>query len=280
MNKTLIAYFLCSLVACLAGPPAAQADDSAALSKIANADHRSEAHRDRNQYRHPAATLKFFGLEPDMNVLEIWPGGGGWYTEILAPYLADDGKLTVAIVGAGIANWENERLSMLLQRGNARFNEKIESGDTYGKIALTELWVPTETNLGEEESYDMVVTFRNLHNWLAWGKVDETLAAIHRVLKPGGYLGLIDHRANPDADLDPNARNGYVDQDFAVKTITAAGFEFVGSSEINANANDAKDHPSGVWTLPPTLARGDENRARYLDIGESDRMTVLFRKPD
>lgn len=250
------------------------------IGAAVDASNRSESHRSRDPFRHPAATLAFFGIEPDMQVLEIWPGGSGWYTEILAPLLTGQGQLTVALIGAGHLDFENQNLAKLFTRFNGEFSAKVAADpETYGDIVVSELWAPTEITPVEAGSLDMIVTFRNLHNWLAWGQSEQVLAVFYAALRPGGLLGLTDHRSATDGEVDPQARSGYVNQDFAITTIEAAGFEFVASSEVNANPLDTRDHPAGVWTLPPTLALGDDNADHYLAIGESDRMTLLFRKP-
>ena len=293
-------FVLCSFLtvaACDSAPPASNAagpeaaepeptsaqtaePGSNAIDAAVAAATRSESNVARDGARHPAETLAFFGIEPDMQVLEIWPGGGGWYTEILAPLLADEGNLTVAVIGAGHVDFENERLAGLFTRFNQQFRDKIAADpQTYGGITLTELWAPTELNMVEPGSQDMIVTFHNLHNWLAWGQSEQVLASFYDALKPGGLLGMTDHRATPGKEVDPKATNGYVDQEFAISTIEAAGFEFVAASDVNANPKDTADHPAGVWTLPPTMALGDDNAEHYRAIGESDRLTLLFRKP-
>lgn len=264
-----------ALAAAFAGAAASAAPDRAAIEAAVAAPTRTAEHRARDAHRHPADTLAFFGIRPDMQVVEIWPGGAGWYTEILAPLLKDGGGLTVAIPGDQVDQFREAILA-----ANERFLEKLESDPAaYGHVRVTRLWAPGQVDIAEPGSADAVLTFRNLHNWMRWGQVEATLAAIHRALKPGGILGVTDHRAPAGQPADPEARNGYVNQAQAIELIQAAGFEFVGSSEVNANPKDTANHPRGVWTLPPTLMLGDQDREKYEAIGESDRFTLLFRKP-
>ena len=254
---------------------ASAAPDRAAIEAAVAAPTRTAGNRARDVHRHPVETLAFFGIRPDMDVVEIWPGGAGWYTQILAPLLKAEGSLTVAIPGDQVDQFRDAILE-----ANARFLEMLESDRAaYGHVRVTSLWAPGQVEIAGPESADAVLTFRNLHNWMRWGQVEATLAAIHRALRPGGLFGVVDHRAPADAPVDEEARSGYVNQARAVELISAAGFEFVGSSEVNANPADTAEHPRGVWTLPPTLMLGDQDRETYEAIGESDRFTLLFRKP-
>jgi len=255
---------------------ASAADPSTAIDAAVNGAQRTPELAARDVYRQPAPVLEFFGLEPGMSVLEIWPGGAGWYTEILAPLVRDDGQLTVAIFGDQTDKFRDYMLS-----ANEEFRQKLAASPTvYDQVEIVSLWPPGQMEIGDDEAYDMVLTFRNLHNWLAWGQTDVMLEGIFNVLKPGGTFGVIDHRANADAEIDPLARSGYVNQQLAIDLITDAGFEFIGSSELLANPRDTAEHPRGVWTLPPTLAMGkDADNSEYLAIGESDRFVLRFRKP-
>jgi predicted methyltransferase len=254
------------------------AETEAAIQSALAGDQRSEAHKARDQYRHPAETLMFFGIEPDMNVLEIWPGGGGWYTEVLAPLLREEGHLTVATPGpASYSHAYGENL----KSSDARFVEKTAANpEVYDRVGVVGLWAPDSVDIAPAGSLDMIVTFRNLHNWLMWDLADGMLAASYRALKPGGILGVVDHRANPAARLDPNGRSGYVDEAFAIEVIQRAGFRLMDSADINDNPKDTKDYERGVWTLPPSFRLGDEDRDKYAAIGESDRFTLKFVKPE
>ena len=239
-----------------------------------NGDHRSEANKARNMYRHPVETLEFFGFEDGMTVLEIWPGGG-WYTEILAPAIRGHGKLIVATWDPDVAGQPSYRYS-LPKKMKQTFAMHPEVYDQVG----TQYFSPPESaSLGEAGSVDLVLTFRNTHGWVSSGLAQDIFNEFARVLKPGGVLGVVQHRADDGADPASSTKLGYVSEQ-VVKTLAAnAGFEFDGSSEINANPKDSKDHPEGVWTLPPGLRLGDTDREKYVAIGESDRMTLRFKKP-
>jgi predicted methyltransferase len=253
-------------------PAFAGAATEAALKDILNGAHRSEANQARDPYRHPVETLSFFGIKDDMTVVEIFPGGG-WYTEILAPYLKDKG----AYYAAG-----NDPVSTseFARKSAKAFKDKLDANpDLYGKVKISVLAPPGKTAIAPPGSADMVLTFRNIHNWMAGGYADQVFAAMYAALKPGGILGVVEHRGNPKILQDPKAGSGYVNQDYAIKLAEKAGFKFVGSSEINANPKDTKDYAKGVWTLPPTFALKDQERAKYIAIGESDRFTLKFIKP-
>jgi predicted methyltransferase len=218
----------------------------------------------RDKYRHPSRTLTFFGIKPDMTVVEIWPGSG-WYTDILAPYLRDHGKLYEAI-----ASGEDE----------AEFKKKLAADPArFGKVTVTMLAPPGKMDIAPAGSADMVLTFRNVHNWMRGGYAEQVFKAMYAALKPGGILGVVEHRGDPSKPQDPKAASGYVREDTVIKLAEQAGFRFVQRSRINTNPHDTKDYPKGVWTLPPSLRLGDTDRAKYLAIGESDRMTLKFIKP-
>jgi predicted methyltransferase len=250
---------------------AAVPTSATALETAAAGEHRSAENRARDVYRHPAETLAFFGLEPDLSVVEIWPGGG-WYTEILAPYLREQGSY----YAAGL---DPESESEFAQRSVARFEEKLASDpELYDRTIVTAL--APGLKIAPDGSADLVLTFRNVHNWMS-GDLDEVVfQAMFDALKPGGVLGVVEHRGDPTIEQDPKAENGYVRQDYAIALAEAIGFELVAASEINANPNDTKDYPDGVWTLPPTYRLEDLDREQYAAIGESDRMTLKFRKPE
>ncbi len=240
--------------------------------------HRLPKEAARDAYRHPSETLTFFGLRDDMTVVELSPGGG-WYTAVLAPVLAEKGKLVV--VGGDPNGPANDEGAIFAKKLQERFTAHPEA---FGKVETRIVRDKEPIVLGAPESADMVVTFRNFHNWFEVGSEGEAakmLAAISAVLKHGGVLGLTDHRAKPDAPVDAKTieDTGYVPEAFVIKTIEAAGFKLAGKSEVNANPRDTKDYPKGVWTLPPTYAMGDQEHAKYEAIGESDRMTLKFVKP-
>ena len=242
------------------------------LSQAIAGAHRSDADRARDAWRHPAETLSFFGLRPDMTVVEIYPGGG-WYTAILAPALRDQGKLIAAHYGDATG-------SEYRTRSHDAFVKKLEQDPaTYGRVEVIAYFPPERTSLGPAGSVDMVVTFRNLHGMVGAGTAEGFFAAAHDVLKPGGVLGVVQHRAAAGVDPAESAKKGYVPEQAVIQMAQAAGFVLGGRSEINANPRDTKDYPDGVWTLPPSYRLGDEGRERYAAIGESDRMTLRFVKP-
>ena len=244
------------------------------LAALADGNHRSVAHRARNADRHPAETLTFFGIQPDMTVVEITPGGGGWYTEILAPFLRDQGKLYAA-------NYDPDSEVGYYRRNADAFREKLEAQpELYDQVEITVFDPPDKLRMAPDGTADMVLTFRNFHNWMEEGSQTYAAAAMYKVLKPGGVLGVVQHRASPDEEQDPAAESGYVREDYLIQQLEALGFELAGRSEINANPKDTRDHPEGVWTLPPGYELGDEDRAKYQAIGESDRMTLKFIKPE
>ncbi|GAB3028760.1 class I SAM-dependent methyltransferase [Bowmanella dokdonensis] len=257
----------------LAGLQTAQA---MSLEQAATGDHRSEANKARNEYRHPVETLKFFGIEPDMTVVEISPGGG-WYTEILAPYLREQGQLIAAGYDPG-SDVEYFR------KNAARFVDKLAANpDVFDKVKVTIFQLPDRVDIAEDGSADMVLTFRNVHNWYMRGGGEENLArafnAFFEVLKPGGVLGVVDHRLPADKPARDQEASGYMHEEVVIKAAEKAGFKLAASSDINANPKDTADHPKGVWTLPPSLALKEENKDKYQAIGESDRMTLKFVKP-
>ena len=253
-------------------PPTSASDFTASqLDSVLAGSWRSAANRARDVYRHPKATLQFFGVRPDQTVIEITPGSG-WYSEILAPLLRDNGRYVAAIQAPAGGDTEAARDDNGLRRKFA--------GDAaeYGNAQFVE-FDPKAPVFGAPGSADLVLTFRNVHNWVMADTAPAMFKAFFAVLRPGGVLGVVDHRADDDAKLDAVKRSGYLPTSYVVKLATDAGFSLDGSSEINANPRDSRDHPKGVWTLPPTLALGDKNRAKYLAIGESDRMTLRFVKP-
>jgi predicted methyltransferase len=247
-----------------------QVGDPGGLAKWVAAPHRTARNVARDEYRHPLATLVFFGVREDSTVVEVLPGSGGYYMEILAPWLQEKGRYIAADRDALAAPQYLEDHQKLLARLKAE-------PALYGRVVVTEF------NAGLHEialpgSADFVLTFRNLHNWIERGEVEGALRAFHKALKPGGVLGVVDHRGRTDMTQEAQMKNGYVREDLAVALIEKAGFRLAGRSEVNANPRDTKDHPEGVWTLPPTYRLKDKDRAKYAAIGESDRFTLKFVK--
>jgi predicted methyltransferase len=244
----------------------------AALPAIIAGSHRAEADKARDKYRHPQETLSFFGVKDNLTVVEIWPGDG-WYTDILAPLLKEKGTYYAAGIDP---QSDNEARRTRAQK----YQAKLTANPTlFDKVKLTVLDPPAKMDIAPEGSADMVLTFRNVHNWIAGGYADAVFKAMFRALKPGGTLGVVEHRGNPAVPQDPKAASGYVNEDVVIKMAEAAGFKLAGKSEVNANPKDTKDYSQGVWTLPPVLRLKDVDREKYLAIGESDRMTLKFVKP-
>lgn len=260
----------------------------ALLDKALAGDHRNPANVERDKYRHPRETLEFFGLEPDMTVVELWPGGG-WYTEVLAPVLHKHGKLIAAGYDKTIEEQPDYRIPT-----QERYEEKLaEHPNVYGNVKVIPFNPPEVTELGPAASADRVFTFRNFHNWVAQDAADAVFRAAYDVLKPGGVFGVVQHRADEGADVAKTAKHGYVPQDWMIEQAKAAGFELDAKSEVNANPADTHDHEAGVWTLPPSYricdrkaqeGAGEEAieacKQKYDEIGESDRMTLRFVKPE
>jgi len=269
--KRFIAIFIALLISATVMAGSMTFAERVAVGMQGN--HRSEDNKARNQYRHPVETLKFFGIKDGMTVMEIWPGGG-WYTEILAPAMRGHGKLIIATWDPKIEGQPAYRYELPKQmEQNFASNPQV-----YDQVALEYFSPPGSSSLGEAESVDAIVTFRNTHGWIGSGDAQDIFNEFARVLKPGGILGLVQHRAKKGTDPAVTAQKGYVSEQ-AVKELAAnAGFVFEDSSEANANPKDSRDHPEGVWTLPPGLSMGDEDKEKYMAIGESDRMTLRFRK--
>jgi predicted methyltransferase len=248
----LLLTMVLSLPVALAESTPAAAPDPALARAIANPD-RTPRFALRDSARHPAEELAFFGLRPDMTVVEIWPGGGYW-TEILAP----NGE-------------ENASIEAWTKRYDAPTS-------AFGPVKITNLG-RTQFDIAPAGSADLVLTFRNLHNWMYEGYSEQALAAAFKALKPGGVLGIEEHRGRTDKPQDPKAENGYVREDFSIALAEKVGFKLLGKSEINANPKDTKDWVDGVWTLPPTLSQGDRDREKYVAIGEADNYVLKFVKP-
>ncbi len=256
----------------------AQAEASVSLDAALAGAHRSAANKARDGARHPKETLEFFGLRPDMTVVEIWPGPG-WYTEVLAPVVRDRGKLYVAEYGSAPPFPHQQReMDALAAKMRA-------APDVYRNVTPTTLdLLKNELQIAPVGTADLVVTFRNVHNWFQEGygppnAAELAFKAMFDALKAGGVLGVVDHRWPDPATEDPRARNGYVSEQRVVKYAENAGFELAGRSQVNDNPQDTHDHPEGVWTLPPDLALGERDREKYVAIGESDRFTLKFVKP-
>jgi predicted methyltransferase len=242
-----------------------------ALTAILAGDQRTPEERARDVYRHPKETLLFFGIRPEMSVLEVWPEPG-YYTAIIAPLVREKGKYIAAVVPPDPAStYRTRRLQEYRDRLAAR-------PDLYSRAVVVS-FVTDGGEVAPAGSVDMVLTFRNIHNWMSRGEAAQAFATMYRVLKPGGVLGVVEHRGNPAVAQDPQAKSGYVNEDYAVKLIESQGFRLVAKSEVNANPRDTKDYEQGVWTLPPTYRLGEKDHDKYAAIGESDRFTLRFVKP-
>ena len=262
LSKLLSAIMLYTL----ALASSAFAAEPASLDKIMAGDHRSDVNRARDVYRHPKETLAFFGVKPESTVVEIFPGGG-WYTELLAPYLRNGGSYVAAFPAQAT-------------RGLKAFQDKLATKPAlYDKVKIMPLGVPAALEIRPDGGADFVLTFRNVHNWVDDDNVDAFMKSFYNALKPGGVLGVVEHRAKPEGKLKQSIDSGYMTEAFVIKHALMAGFTLDTKSEINANLKDTKDYKKGVWTLPPTLTDGETDRAKYLAIGESDRMTLRFIKP-
>jgi len=231
--------------------------DREGLADALNGSHRSPENKARDIHRHPVETLEFFGIGPTMTVVESWPGGG-WYTEVLAPYLREEGTL----IGAQ-------------PRANAGWDSMLDANPgVYGKVVRVDL---SKDPMAAPGTVDAILDFRNAHNWIGnEQRYDSLLKSWHAALKQGGVVGIVDHRQ--DADSTVTGRTGYTKEQDLIDIMAKYGFEFVAKSEANANAKDTKDHPGGVWSLPPVLRLGDQDKEKYLAIGESDRLTMKFKK--
>ena len=240
------------------------------FSRVLSGTWRSPENRARDQYRHPQQTLQFFGLRPNQTLIEITPGNG-WYSELLAPLLKDEGHYIAAVQTPASGDYYRKAADSLKQKFAA-------DPARYGKAQVIE-YNPQAPVFGKSASADTVLTFRNVHNWVMADDAPAMFKAFYAVLKPGGTLGVVDHRAKEGASLEAIKQSGYLPTTYVVKLATDAGFTLADESEINANPADTKDYPQGVWTLPPSLRLGEQDRASYLTIGESDRMTLRFIKP-
>jgi len=264
--KTVAMIYAASMVAMTS--PAMAASHDTSLEKVIAGSQRSAANKARDKYRHPEKTLEFFGLKPDMTVVEIWPGGGGWYQKILAPYLHNHGVYYSA--GFDLSATKGFRLA-----ANKKVAARIAKYPLlYGKTIVTELAPPKKVTIAPAGSADMVLSFRNFHDWQKAGTEEAVMKAIYRALKPGGVYGIVDHRSKTAKKGD-----GYVKPSYLIKVAQEAGLVLVAKSDINANPKDNHTHEKGVWTLPPTLAGKAADRDKMKAIGESDRLTYKFIKP-
>lgn len=265
--------FILGFFAAVLTAPALAAMDAATETKLKVAlagVQRSDANKARDVYRHPLETLKFFGLNENMKVMEIWPSNG-WYTEILAPVLKQN---YIA------AHWDPER-SEGMKKAVDSYKDFLTKNETLFGNPEVAVLMPQSGKMTPVPpgSVDMVLTFRNIHNWMGNDSAEAMFKVFYDSLKPGGYLGVVEHRAKTDQPQDPKAASGYVREDFAQTLAEKAGFKLVAKSEVNANPKDTKDYPKGVWTLPPNYREGDTDRDKYTAIGESDRFTHLYQKP-
>ena len=249
-------------------------DVEALLDQALAGEHRAAPNRARDGYRHPKETLLFMGLKPTMTVVEVWPSSG-WWTEILAPVLKDQGKYYAAYYATEAKNTPD-----FLKQREREYDAMVAGrSDLYGKLIKTKLLAPEFVNLAPKGSADMVLTFRNVHNWAKAGNAEAMFKAFYDVLKSGGVLGVKDHRAKPGTSFEEQVKSGYLTEEYVIGIAQKSGFKLAGKSELNANAKDTTEHPEGVWTLPPTLRLKDKDKDKYLAIGESDRMTLKFVKP-
>jgi predicted methyltransferase len=271
MNKLVLA--LSSMLAMTMNFDLAAAED---LESVLQSKHRSDKSIARDQYRHPKQTIEFFGTKPTDHVLEMWPGTG-WYSEILAPYVKEKGKFT-AVTFALDNLYSDDKRDAYWSKTAIKYKEKMSDKALYGDITFNEFAPPQKFQCAEPNTIDVAYVVRTMHIWDEQGILLQGLESIHQALKPGGVLAVVQHRGTESTSIGSTAGEGYLDERYVVKVAKKAGFELVASSEINANALDTKDHPRGVYALPPTLAMGKKDKGKYQAIGESDRMTLKFVK--
>jgi predicted methyltransferase len=273
MRVFLLSTTLAILAAC--SGPAPETEAVVEISPVAIAiasDHRTEEERQRDLYRHPEKTLDFFGLAPELSVVELWPGGG-WYTKIIAPVVRGGGTYYAAHVDP---DSKVEMLRLSAQKYQAMLDSNPE---LYDEVQMTVLMPPEQLEIAPAGSVDLVVSFRSVHNWMAFDMQDDVMQAVYTALKPGGVFGVVEHRGIEGQEQNPRASTGYVNVTAMIAMAEKAGLQFESASEVNANLADTKDYPDGVWSLPPRLRGGEQNQQKYLDIGESDRFTLRFVKP-
>jgi len=276
-RSTLACVVVCALgipFVPLAGAEVTTSSVTDAVAQWMTGPHRAPGNAARNRFRHPKETLTFFGLGPSMAVVEVWPSGG-WYTEILAPVLRESGQY----YAAGFA-LTAKRTPAWRKKVQQDFQSKLAAHpELYDRVIVTELSIPERTEMAPPGTADMVLTFRNVHNWMKGDYAPGMFEAMFAALKPRGVLGVVEHRAPKGTSRAQMVQSGYVTEAQVKKLAKSAGFRFVEKSEINANAKDTANHPAGVWSLPPTLRLGEQDRSKFVAIGESDRMTLRFIKP-
>jgi predicted methyltransferase len=243
------------------------------LMHLAASPHRTPMQRARDHDRHPIETLTFFGIKKNMAVLDVSPDSNGWYTELLAPLLRDQGQYVAAL-------WDAKSDSPYERAALQAFKAKLAARpDLYSKVSVVALQPPHALHPVKPQTIDLVVSIQALHLWLLQDTAPAMLGALFTALKPGGLLGIVDNRADPLSPTDTHAKLGYVNEAYAIDLIKSVGFEFLEASDVNSNPKDARDYDQGVWALPPTYRMGDKDRSKYTEIGESDRFTLKFRKP-
>lgn len=248
----------------------ALANDQSTLAHLLKAPYRTQANVVRDVHRHPIETLTFFGVKETSTVVEILPGSRGYYLEILAPFLKDRGVY--------IAANRDEAAAPRYLEDHQKFLARLKEDESvFAKVKVTKFNADRH-EIAPAGSADFVLTFRNLHNWIERNEIDGALRAFHKALKPGGVLGVVDHRGRADIAQEAQMKFGYVREDVAIKLMERAGFKLAGTSPVNNNPKDTKDYPDGVWTLPPSFRLGDKDRAKYQAIGESDRFTHRYVK--
>ena len=273
MRVFLLSTTVAILMAC--SGPAPETEAVVEISPVAIAiasDHRTEEERQRDLYRHPEETLEFFGLTPELSVVELWPGGG-WYTKIIAPVVRGRGTYYAAHV-------DPDSKVEMLRLSAQKYQTMLDSNpELYDEVQMTVLMPPEQLEIAPAGSVDLVVSFRSVHNWMAFDMQDDVMQAVYNALKPGGIFGVVEHRGIEGQEQNPRASTGYVSVAAMIAMAEKAGLQFESASEVNANLADTKDYPDGVWSLPPRLRGGEQDQQKYLDIGESDRFTLRFVKP-